>query len=176
MPHRLWSWLLNCFGVIQTLEFSEALKLDGIIGTIIVLWKKYFFPVMLKCLSFSILFTQLLFTNNNLYHVFIYAHCIANWFQKAPLHHHFPPVSAPPPPKCFTQSIITLNFEDLLQLQDIFKILHLRSLLRGITICLDYPQSDLGVDYSVINSEDYSVFSITPWGKSLKFSRRILSD
>lgn len=103
MPHRLWSWLLNCFGVIQTLEFSEALKLDGIIGTIIVLWKKYFFPVMLKCLSFSILFTQLLFTNNNLYHVFIYAHCIANWFQKAPLHHHFPPVSArpPPPPEMF---------------------------------------------------------------------------
>ena len=43
MPHRLWSWLLNYFDVLQTLELSEALKLDGIIGTIIVLWKENFF-------------------------------------------------------------------------------------------------------------------------------------
>jgi len=65
---------------------------------------------MLKCLlSFSMLFTQLLFANNNLCpnHVFIYAHHIANWFQRASLNHHFSPVLTPK--TFFIQSIINIE-------------------------------------------------------------------
>lgn len=100
-------------------------------------------------------------------YISIYTYSIVNLFQRASLHHHFPPLFPHPtffsPKKCFIQSIITLYFEDLLQLWDIFGILHiLCSLLRDSIICLDYSQSDLGIVYSVINSQDYSVFSTTP--------------
>lgn len=120
--------------------------------------RNIFFSVVLKSLlSFSILFTQLL-SNKNMCpnHISIYAHCVANWFQRASPHHHFPPDFFFPCKKRFIQSIITLNFEDLLQLGDIFKIPHhLWSLLRDSAICLDYSQPDLGIGYSMTNSQDY---------------------